>query len=141
MSKSGFYMDTTKFDRDFRRICKHTIPSLREKGLFEALGEVLHDAINVEPKVPKDKGDLRGSGEIDVKGAFLRNAQTGIVGFNREYAAKVHEAPDKKYNPMPGKKDINWSLPGSGPKFLESKLPRFKEKYIAIVAARIRRGA
>lgn len=93
------------------------------KGLFNAAGELLQDADNVEPKTPKKWGDLKGSKKIEIvdKGGdpFVK------AGFNIEYAHHVHEMVSPA---------VNWTEPGSGAKYLESKLTRFWQKYLRIIA-------
>ena len=50
-----------------------------------------------------------------------------IMGFGANYAVFVHEMVDKS-----GVK-INWSRPGSGPKFFESAINRNKDKVLQII--------
>ena len=126
--KTGFYVDTRDFDHHFSRVVANTIPKLTNKGLVKAAAEALRDADLEKPFLPIDKKDLRGSKEIhgskDLFELFVE------FGFNIIYAAKMHE----------GKVDWNWSRTGSGPKFLSSKLTRYKDKYIKIVAVVIKQG-
>jgi len=126
--QTGFYVDSRSFDQHFSRVVKKTIPSLTNKGLMKAAAETLRDADNESPKLPFEKGDLRGSKEIhgskDLFELFVE------FGFNIIYAAKHHEAPPT----------WNWQREGAGPKFLSTKLIRHKDKYIKIVAATIKKG-
>ena len=133
-NKSGFTIDFTKFNKGFNRIVKDTIPSEAGKGLYKAGNEFLRDGIKVKPYAPFDKGDLRGSARVDK--AEVTNGKISVdAGFNIEYAAKLHEltpAQDSK---------TSWTLPGSGRKFLESKMAMFKNKYMEIVAKHNRGSA
>lgn len=127
--KTGMYVDTRDFDRHFSRVVANTIPKLTNQGLMKAAAEALRDADLEKPFLPIDKKDLRGSKEIhgskDLFELFVE------FGFNIIYAAKLHEK---------GRVDWNWTRPGSGPKFLSTKLIRFKDKYIKIVAVTIEKG-
>ena len=62
-----------------------------------------------------------------------------LVGFNKEYAARMHEMPDPKWNPEGGK-ETNWTTEGTGPKYIAVKLVRYKEKYMAFIAMLLRTG-
>jgi hypothetical protein len=117
MSGTGFYLDLSQFKRRFEKLTNNDIPEAMRQGFFKAAATLLNDADNVEPKTPKKKGDLKGSKKIAVE------ANEIIAGFNIIYAAYLHEE---------GKPDWNWSEPGSGPKYLESKLWMFGDKYIRI---------
>ena len=127
--KTGFYVDTRDFDKQFTRVVANTIPKLTNKGLFNAANEALRDADLKHPFLPIDKKDLRGSKEVhpskDLFELFVE------FGFNIVYAARLHEE---------GKVGWNWTRHGSGPKFLAIKLLRYKDKYIKIVAATIKKG-
>lgn len=129
MSKSGFFVDTKSFDKEFSKVIKKTIPKLTRKGLFNAAWEALRDANKKEPFTPWDIGDLAASGEVhenkDLFKLFIE------FGFNRVYAARLHED---------GLPTWNWTKPGSGPKYLTTKLIRYKDKYIEIVAETIKDG-
>jgi len=97
-------------------------------GLAAAAAEVLNDADTVSPKVPIDTGKLRASRFIDPK----KQAETGDpyveLGYGTKYAAAVHEMMDSiAGNP------INWSRPGSGPKFLQASLTRNRHRILVIV--------
>lgn len=104
------------------------IPEAALLGLVEAAWEALRDAEKEEPTAPFKKGDLRGSADVqeskDLFDLFVE------FGFNIEYAAYQHELPGQRYK--------NPTTPGSGPKFLESKLIRFRDKYYEIIAEAIK---
>lgn len=122
-------MDTRDFDKNFSRVIEKTIPQATKKGLVKAAWEALRDAEKEEPTVPAKEFHLRGSKEVheskDLFDLFVE------FGFNIIYAARMHEMPGKEY------KDP--TTPGSGPKFLEIKIIKYKEKYIEIIALSISR--
>ena len=61
MTGSGMYIDMKDFDRKFNALVKNAIPKESEKGAFDAMNELLRDAIVHPPQAPKDIGDLWGS--------------------------------------------------------------------------------
>lgn len=122
-NKTSFSIDFTEFDKLFFRQVNRTFPNATLKALDFVGADVLADAIKEEPTVPKDTGNLRRTQ------AFLPAVMKGrdpekVIGFEAEYAAATHEAPE----------DLNWQEPGSGPKYLESKLMKNKERYMAKTA-------
>lgn len=63
-----------------------------------------------------------GKAQIGRKGISI------VFGFNTEYAARLHEAPS----------NWNWTEPGSGPKYLQSKLEKNMKKYMKKIADEIK---
>jgi hypothetical protein len=93
------------------------------KALFKAWGKILAWAIKEEPRVPHKQGRLWASQTIE--GCIIIGDEISMDGgFNTEYAARLHEAPD----------GWNWTLEGSGPKYLETKLARHKDDVMKIIA-------
>lgn len=120
-------IDFTDFEKGFKKMCEGRIPSEAAQGLFEAENELLRDAINIIPKAPFKEGHLRASARAE-KPEVRKEEIEGQCGFNIEYAARWHElspAEDSR---------INWTLPGSGRKYLEIKMMMYKNKYMQIVA-------
>jgi hypothetical protein len=122
-------------------------------GMRRALMQLHNDAITQDPNVPLDEGTLRGSASVHVNGKFiesppapgatgdeaytgdlptefseLRDFIGGTLSFNTPYAMRLHEAEDI----------VNWSEPGSGPKFVEAKMAGNEDVYMRIVADAIR---
>lgn len=140
MATTGFSLNTKDFDIKFARITGKTIPRATERAVFKTAALVLRDAIKEEPAVPKSRGVTKEGGRRGQGPGHLRRSQKiekpkvehGAIsvelGFNADYAAYVHEAP----------RSWLWTTPGTGPKFLESKLIRNKEKYMANVAKEIK---
>lgn len=99
-------------------------------GLVAAANYVLTDADSgTPPLVPEDKGKLRTSRFATPMKTPGTHDPYVVLGYNANYAAAVHEMMQS-----PSGKPINWSRPGSGPKFLEASLKRNSDKVIAIVA-------
>ena len=63
-----------------------------------------------------------------IKSARKSNKKFAVT-YNTDYAMKVHEAEHI----------TRWSEPGSGPKYLETKVVMFMRKYIGIVVDSMRR--
>ena len=130
----GFSVDFSDFEREFKAVTEHAIPEEAAKGMFKAGNALLHDAIYEKPYAPFDEGHLRGSARAE-EAKVEKDKITGLAGFIIVYAARWHElspAEDSR---------INWSLPGSGRKYLEIKLMMNKNKYMFIVAEHIRNSA
>jgi hypothetical protein len=142
----GISVDTKDFDLKFGELMKRSVPANVSKGMFRAGNELLRDAIYEVPKAPFDEGHLRASARTQLGGGVMIKFGTGaymppasvdardgegyalLAGFNIIYAARWHElTPEEDAR-------INWTLPGSGRKYLETKLIRHKDKYAKIVA-------
>jgi len=123
-------IDFSDFDKGFAKAIK-LVPDEAGRGLFDAGNALLKDAIEMKPYVPYgETGNLRGSARVNK--AEIKKGEVSVeAGFNIEYAARWHELTPEE----DGK--INWSLPGSGRKYLESKMTRFKDKYMKIAAKSI----
>jgi hypothetical protein len=120
-------VDFSDFEKGLMKLVKESEPRETAKGLFKAGIRLIKDAIDMKPYVPFDEGNLRGSGRTDPARVTKSGAEV-TVGFNKEYAARWHEL-----TPQEDAK-INWSLEGSGRKYLESKMGKFKDDYMKIVA-------
>jgi hypothetical protein len=119
-------IDFTDFDKGFKTLVEKSVPPEIDKALFRAGNELLHDAIYVMPYAPFREGHLRGSARTE-RPADAPEGTGVLAGFNIVYAARWHEltpAEDSR---------INWTLPGSGCKYLEMKIPMFRDKYIRII--------
>jgi len=125
--ETGFYMDISKFLHGFDLADKKVKESAAD-GMFLEGAKVINNAIEEKPYAPHKEGHLHRSQRIK-KVEVKKDALTLYVGFNVPYAAKLHEALSA----------ISWTLAGSGPKYLSSKLARHKEKHMKNVAAHIKR--
>ena len=100
------------------------------KGCLSAVAYVRRDMEKTPPLIPvaPDGGNLRSSWFANA----VRDSANrfGVeFGFNANYAAFVHEMLDEVYG-----KEINWSRPGSGPKFFEKALDRNHNEILQIIA-------
>lgn len=129
MAKTGMTLNTKDFDIKFPRVCNKEIPQAAAQGSYFVAGMVIHDAILEEPRAPHKTGNLWRSQKIEEP--QIRAGEVSIeLGFDADYAAAVHEMPAPYKDP---------SMEGSGPKFLEAKLIKNKEKYVAKIATNIKR--
>ena len=131
--ETGMYLEWKDFDKKFGNLVKNAIPGDARKGLFDAANEMLRDAIVHPPQAPKDIGDLWGSKIVETPKIKAKDISI-TAGFNIKYAHRHHEVEPGtfKYTTTKGA-----SQPG--PKFLQSKMIKFKEKYVWIISETIRR--
>ena len=123
MAKTGMTLDTRDFDIKFPDVCNNQIPEAAARSFYKVAAMVIGDAILEEPKAPHKTGHMKRTQLIEAP--QIKMGEISIeLGFDAEYAATVHEMPS----------NVNWSMAGSGPKFLEAKLIRNKEKYMAELA-------
>ena len=136
-------MDFTNFNKKFTKITEDAVPEDTVVGVREALQALKLDADNVPPRTPHLEGNLRASGKVkkvkilkkSISGALMYGGKGTTeegVEFNVPYAHRWHEAE-------PG--TVEWSEPGVGSKYLESKMIKFKKDYMKIIAEVIRRRA
>jgi len=132
--ETGFYLDSSDFGKKFERLVEHTIPGNAQKGLDIAMNEVLRDSIELPPQAPKDIGDLWGSIAGTVKVFTKYKLLYVIGGFNIKYARRHHEIEPGTFNYTTDK-----GARQPGPKFMQSKMAMYRNKYMEIVAEVIRR--
>jgi len=126
-NKSGLTFDSRDFDLKFKRVTGTVIPQAAAQAFREVAPLILADAITKEPKAPHDTGNLWRSQKVgDVK--KIKGEISVQYGFNAEYAAAVHEMPTT----------TNWTMAGSGPKYLETKLLMYGRSYFEKIAAKIK---
>lgn len=134
MSKeTGFYLDSTEFDKKFHQLVENAIPGDAQRGSVNAMNEVLRDSIELAPQAPKDIGDLWGSIAGTVKVETRHKLISVRGGFNIKYAHRHHEVAPGTYNYTRTKGAVQ-----PGPKFMQSKMMRYKNKYMKIIADTIR---
>jgi len=101
-------------------------------GLIEAAIFIRRDMEKTPPLIPLDQGNLRASWFTNSIRGIGKKMIALLMGFNANYAVFVHEMVDK------GSKKINWSRPGSGPKFFEKALKRNHKKILRIIGTNAR---
>lgn len=122
--KTGMTLDTRDFDIKFPNVGNNQIPQAAAFSFYKVAGMVIADAILEEPRAPHDTGNLWRSQLIEAPQIKLGEISIE-VGFDADYAAAVHEMPAPYKDPK---------MAGSGPKYLEAKLIKNKEKYMAELA-------
>lgn len=126
MAETGFTIDFSDFEKKFTQIVLSAIPSAGARGLKKGAAFLLRDSILETPTAPKKTGNLRRTQQVN-EPKIERGEVSVEAGFAADYSAKVHESPST----------LNWTEPGSGPKFLEKKLIQNKEKYMKVTADQI----
>ena len=104
-------------------------------GLNEAVAFLREDMNKTPPLVPIGKsrkgytgGNLQAS--WTQKAILLKGKDPGIIfGFQADYAFWVHENVGA---------NVNWSRPGSGPKFMQAALNRNTRKILQIIGESIK---
>jgi len=133
--ETGFYLDTSDFDKKLDNLDKKIIPQASKEGLADGMDALLRDSIELPPQAPFKKGELHGSIAGTVKVFMKRGIIFVLGGFNKIYARRHHEvAPGTfKYTITKG------GVTQPGPKFMQSKMAKYGKKYMEIVANSIRR--
>ena len=133
--KTGLYLDSSEFDKEFYDLVQRAIPKDAKLGLYRAMNEVLRDSIELPPQAPKLIGDLWGStaGTVKIKEKNEKLSVSG--GFNIKYARRHHEVEPGTYDYT-----LTKGAKHPGPKFMQSKMARYAKKYMQIIADVIRRG-
>lgn len=130
---TGYYLDFSRFGADIQKLLGEDFPNWLGEGLFEAMNELLSDSKTKPPQAPRDMGDLHAATAGTVKVKKTRKEITATGGFNIKYAHRHHEVEPGTYKYT---KDKGVKQPG--PKFMESKMAQYKDKYIGIVADSVR---
>lgn len=98
-------------------------------GLTAAANYILTDADSrTPPLVPEDTGELRASKFATPLQKPVTKEPYVVFGYSQNYAAAVHEMLFS-----PTGKPINWSRPGSGPRWFEASIKRNAPVVIQIV--------
>jgi hypothetical protein len=85
----------------------------------------MNEAIKITPVAKKHGGTLRGSRYVSPPRKGDKSPEVDL-GFGTKYAIYVHEMDE----------NVNWSRPGSGPKFLERPMLSAKSGYVNRLAKR-----
>ncbi len=120
----GFNEVMRNLNTEIRKIEGRTM-----QGLIGSAAYIRADMDHMIPKIPVKTGNLRSSWFVTpYKGA--KKTIGLIMGFSANYAVYVHEMLESSLgNP------INWSRPGSGPKFFEAAIKRNVNVILGIIKA------
>ncbi len=131
MSDSGFYLETTDFDKKFEALVRSVGNEVAAEGLFSG-GQALLDAgENEGPQTPYKTGKLRSFRQV-LPPEISEGRISVEAGYNSPYAARLHEGE-------PTWKFTTTQVPNPGPKFLESKMAGNARRFMAVCADYIRR--
>lgn len=132
--KTGYYLDFSEHKAKLKRLTDVDFPNYIEKGLYNAINELLEDSKTKPPQCPRDIGDLHAATAGTVQVKRTRNDISVVGGFNKIYAKRHHEVAPGTY-----KYTTTKGVTQPGPKFMQSKMAMYAKKYIGIVAETIRR--
>lgn len=128
-------------NREIKRIENRSM-----SGLIKSSVLIRKDMEDTSPKIPVDTGNLRASWFTST---FYDGNNPGLlIGFTAAYAVYVHEMLGRKIEISSSgtehkfrRKTINWSRPGSGPKYLEAHVKSNTNNILKIIGekAKIRR--
>ncbi|KKL57639.1 hypothetical protein LCGC14_2233400 [marine sediment metagenome] len=111
------------------------------QGMRNAAGFIRRDMEITPPLVPLDIGNLRASWFIESTRQLGVKNRVGVsFGFSANYAVYVHERMEGAPWGEGIVGDINWSRPGSGPKFLEAAIKRNVFKILLIIRKKMTIG-
>lgn len=113
--------DDSSFDKGFKKYIKK-FPEILVEAMWVAGNQIKNDADNIEPRTPHLEGTLKASGRV-YKAKIVGHKLELVIAYLAPYAAKWHEQEAR-----------NWSEPGSGSKYLESKLKQYGRDYLGIIA-------
>lgn len=95
----GIIVDTSEFDAGIKKF-ELGFTKATTRGLYEVGSEIMRLS---SFEVPHDTGHLQSSGGIEPSSISMTNPKKGfVVGYNKVYAAKLHEHPE--YNFQKGRK-------------------------------------
>lgn len=100
-------------------------------ALYQFAEEVM--ATSKDQFVPVKTGNLMSTGHVDlpVEEDGVISVTMGYGSTAVDYAASVHENMDPR---------VNWTRPGSGPKYLEQPLDQAKGELPGIIADAVKEG-
>jgi hypothetical protein len=102
------------------------VPQATVAGMDAAMRDFEDDCLMKPPAVPREKGHLADSHEI-LPTKRLGNEIIGTLKVSTPYAASLHEGISRWGTPY------KFKTPGTGAKWVQSKLLRYGQKYIDTV--------
>ena len=129
-NNSGFSTNLELFQKTFFPLVEESMIKEAKKGIFKGANLILDFAEVQVPMVPEKIGDLRSSRKVE-KVIFEIGYISATLGYNIDYAAKLHELPQSQSDRR------NWTLPGSGSKWLEKSIIKNKEEAVKVIVKHI----
>lgn len=116
--------DLARLTRKLEGAQKDTTPV--ERAVAEVGEDLLGRSLDL---APKESGDLRRSGNSR---PYDGPGGPGVsVGYDAVYALAVHEMLSD---------EVDWSTPGTGPKYLEAPFVENKQRYARYIKDSVRKG-
>lgn len=155
MPKARIVTDFRSFERGVIIVVKK-VENSSKRGMKKAVKTFMDDALDKQPKVPRDKGSLEASHSAFVDGELVATSAgrpvaeggsatplmnlpkigtklEGALVAHKPYAASLHEGISRWGTPY------KYGGSGRGRKWIEAKILRYAEKYYAMIAGIIRR--
>lgn len=120
----GFNEVMRNLNREIRKIEGRTM-----QGLIGSAAYIRADMDHTQPLIPIKTGTLRSSWFVTPYHGAKKTIGL-IMGFSANYAVYVHEMMESSLGNA-----INWSRPGSGPKFFEAAIKRNVNVILGIIKA------
>lgn len=147
-------LDTSQFKRGVI-VASKKVERASRKGMEKAVKSFMNDCLDAPPACPRESGALAASHSVFVEGKLVETSADkpvtgkgvatpltfmpkligellGTLVVHKSYATSVHEGTSRWGTPY------KYKTPGTGRKWVESKLVRFGLKYFSLIAARIR---
>lgn len=99
------------------------VPQATVVGMDVAMKDFKNDCLTKSPAVPRDTGHLANSHEI-LPTKHIGNEIIGTLKVSTPYAAALHEGISRWGKPY------KFKTPGTGAKWIQSKLLHYGQKYI-----------
>ena len=103
------------------------------EGMHQAMVAFKKDCLEVVPKVPERSGDLKNN-HIILPVVVRSSTITGKLLVPGPYAASIYEGYSRWGTPY------QYKTPGTGMKWVQSKMIRFSQRYFRIAISYVRRA-
>lgn len=123
--------DVTQFKQLLVNL-RAVVPQATVAGMDTAMQKFKADCLYKPPMVPRDKNRLAESHEV-LPTKKVGNEIVGTLEVSTPYAASLHEGISRWGTPY------KFKMPGTGAKWVQSKLLSYGQKYIDIAIGVVRR--
>lgn len=127
--KSTIKTDMRKFKSGLIR-ARGMAKGVSVEAMEEAMEKFHHDVLYEPPKVPRDTNLLADKHTIEV--TKTSDGSKGVLKADTPYAASLHEGISRHGTPY------KFKAPGSGAKWIQSKVLRYKRSYLKMMANKIK---
>lgn len=107
------------------------VPMASVAGVTTAMEALKNDCLEIEPTVPIESGFLRDHHEV-LPAVIVGSNIVGTMKVPGPYAASIHEGISRWGTAY------KYKTPGTGAKWIQSKMLRYREKYVGIAGITIK---